>query len=147
MRKNGNADTILENIAPELKMYCRRDRPMREPSARLPRLTPNETIYKETAMKKVLLATLLCTAIALPALANEPAKAEKMASRLIEKMDRNNDGNISMDEHEAFSAQMFFDVDFNKDRMLSESEITAYKMEEKDEWHTPRNGANYRYQQ
>lgn len=101
-------------------------------------------------MKKVILTMLLCASVAAPAYANKPHDQEDkahMASRLIDKMDNNADGQISMNEHEAFSAKMFYDVDTNKDRMLSQSEIAAYKLENKEDWAARRNGANYRYQQ
>ncbi len=93
-------------------------------------------------MKKAALAVLMCGLMALPAYAMEKGDHGKMkgdrsassfADHILQKMDKNSDGVISMDEHEAFNANMFFTVDKDKDRELSREEIIAYKEEKRAE--------------
>ncbi|GEM_PF-2661256 len=102
-------------------------------------------------MKKAILAAMFCAIAAAPSYAKEyVSEPEEMASRLIEKMDRNGDGLVSMEEHENFSAAMFSNVDANGDRLLSQDELAAYKMvkqEQRAEQKEPRNGAYYRQNQ
>jgi len=45
----------------------------------------------------------------------------------MDKMDTNNDGNVSMAEHDAASRNMFMSADTNKDGMVNKAEMDAAK--------------------
>ena len=60
-------------------------------------------------------------------------KTEMMVGYFMHKADKNGDRYISMSEHEALSAKMFYEADQNRDRALSHDEIVAHKMHEMKE--------------
>ena len=96
-------------------------------------------------MKKILLTTFVFGMISAPALAGHHEDmghdgkmcknhAAKMAEKMISKMDKNSDGMISIEEHEAYHGSKFFNTDKNNDRMLSLEEITDHIATKKDKW-------------
>lgn len=90
-------------------------------------------------MKKYIMMTLFATCLSMPAMANDPdmkkgdAKDMKngMISRMMDKMDTNNDSFVSKEEHDAFSDKKFADADSNKDGKLSSAEM----MDAADKWY------------
>ena len=87
-------------------------------------------------MKKALFTALMFSFIALPAAAGDYRHGDMMDKQeyskrymytMMEMMDRNNDGIITMDEHEAHNAHKFVTIDRNKDRRLTQQEIMDYK--------------------
>lgn len=77
------------------------------------------------------LVPLLCALalVAAPAFANEQ-KAEMKVNKYLPMMDTDNDGRVSMSEHEAFGRKKFSEADTNKDNMLSKQEMIAIKSKE-----------------
>jgi hypothetical protein len=83
-------------------------------------------------MKKIIpLMTVLCMA-ATPVLAMSDKDMDMKSDRYFNKMDTNNDGMVSMQEHDDYAKRMFTEADANRDNKLSRDELHAYKMKEKD---------------
>lgn len=83
-----------------------------------------------------MLALGLCVAAA-PAMAGDMDNSRKhdMAKQWFDKMDQDNDGMISIHEHERFSEGMFRKADTNEDNRISPEEfMNAKKREHKDVW-------------
>ena len=97
---------------------------------------------QEACMKKIITyAGLLAIYATAPAFANDmdgdhQAKMKAMTESFFKKMDTNNDGYISKDEHRAFSDKMFEEADANHDGKISMDELSAFKQKEHDEWKT-----------
>lgn len=96
-------------------------------------------------MKKILLTTVLFSILSLPAMAghhghsgDEGKMCEKHAAqkaeKMIGKMDKDGDGAISIDEHEAYHGRKFYKTDANDDRMLTKEEIMDYVAAKKSQW-------------
>ena len=95
------------------------------------------TQTKDLPMKKLLIATaVIAIAATAPALAadkmmmSDDAKATMMTKHYFSKIDTNNDGMISKEEHTAFGEKMFAEADANGDGNISMDEMKAMKMKE-----------------
>jgi hypothetical protein len=83
-------------------------------------------------MKKLILTAALFVSALTPAYAREYRCADPnynsgwITDGTLSQMDRNNDGIITMNEHEAYNARLFRKADRNGDHVLSRREITAF---------------------
>ena len=89
-------------------------------------------------MKSYLALTMalgLCVAAA-PAMANHhEGDKEDMARAWFSKMDENNDGVVSIREHEKFSEKMFRKTDSNGDNAITYEEFKTFKhKKDTDHW-------------
>lgn len=89
-------------------------------------------------MKKLLMAATALCLVAAPAFANEKHDGH-MAETWFKKMDTNNDGYVSKEEHAAFADKMFSEADTNNDGKLTLEEVRAQKMKEKTKMHDKAN--------
>jgi hypothetical protein len=78
----------------------------------------------------ILLSTVVVMT-AMPVLANEMTAQEK-AQHYMHKIDTNGDSQISLQEHDSYGKMMFEEADANDDSMISMSELTTHKQQEKD---------------
>lgn len=96
-------------------------------------------------MKKILLTTMLFSVLSLPAMAGNykhgsddgkmcKKHAAHKAEKMIGKMDKDGDGTISIDEHEAYHGRKFHKTDANGDRVLTREEIKDYMAAKKSKW-------------
>ncbi len=85
-------------------------------------------------MKKAILMAAVASFIAVPAMANDPAKMDKKIDEKFLKIDTDKNGMISESEHEAASATMFDDADTDNSSSISKEEMKAFKLKEKEEW-------------
>jgi hypothetical protein len=74
----------------------------------------------KTPLKTMVISAIFFTA--LPVFANNMNMDSKF-----QKMDTNNDGMVSADEHAAYGKMMFDKADTNKDGSLSKSEMMSMK--------------------
>lgn len=80
-------------------------------------------------MKKAILMATLATFVAVPALANDPAKFDEKFT----KLDSNSDGQVSKEEHAAAKEEKFEEADTNNDGNLSKEELKAAWEHKKEE--------------
>ncbi len=85
-------------------------------------------------MRKAILMAAVASFIAMPAMANDPAKWDKKIDEKFMKIDTDKNGMISEAEHESAMATMFDEADTNNDGSVSKEEMKAHKMKEKEEW-------------
>ncbi|PZQ46215.1 MAG: hypothetical protein DI551_05550 [Micavibrio aeruginosavorus] len=85
-------------------------------------------------MKKLMLMTVMMTAIAAPAAMAEGT--HKDGGMWFSKVDANGDGLISQAEHEKASAEKFAKMDANKDGNISKEEAMAAKSAMKEKIRT-----------
>ncbi len=102
-------------------------------------------------MKKLILTAALCVTALTPAYAREYRCVEPNYSSgwipdgTLSQMDRNNDGIITMNEHEAYNGRLFRKADRNNDRVLSRKEVTAFNdgVQERNSFRFDRDGYGY----
>lgn len=102
---------------------------------------------RDISMKKLYVLTLLAAIFALPTLASantekSDAKSDAKAEHYFSKIDTNNDGVISEEEHQKASDDMFNKADANKDGKVTKAEFEAAKKAEKAEWKSEKSSEN-----
>lgn len=86
-------------------------------------------------MKAVYIAVaLMVPAAGALAMMSEDARLRMMVDDKMRMMDSNNDGSVSMDEHQAAMQTMFTTADVNGDKVLSRDEVMNHKKKEMDKY-------------
>lgn len=85
-------------------------------------------------MKTLAIAAVAAMMMTVPAMANEAGTSDKMeavGAYMVKKLDKNNDNQISKDEHQAGAEAMFTAADVDNNNQLTATEIANAKAAEK----------------